>query len=90
MLLWILLSFGLALGVAIVACLMASSQAERRARRSLYAALGFSEDLIMELMAQKVPVSVQLALARRTSLSSGAPRTPAPSRPHAPPRRDPL
>ena len=90
MLLWILLSFGLVMGVAIAACTMASSQAERRARRNLYAALGFNEDLIAELMSQKASVSVQLALVRRTSLSSGLPPALAPSRHKAPPHRDPL
>jgi hypothetical protein len=71
MLLWILLSTGLALGVAVVACVLATIRAEKRARRSLYASLGLAEDLISILMARKGSVSLQLALVRRASLSSG-------------------
>ena len=72
MLLWILLPTGLTLGVAVVACVLATIRAEQRARRSLYASLGLAEDLISILMARKGSVSVQLALVRQASLSSRA------------------
>jgi len=71
MLLWILLSIGLALGVVVVACVLATIRAERRARRNLYASLGVGEDLVQVLMARKGSVSVQLALVRQASISSG-------------------
>ena len=71
MLLWILLSTGLALGVVVVACVLAAIKAEQRARRNLYASLGLAEDLISILMARTGSVSVQLALVRQASLSSG-------------------
>lgn len=71
MLLWILLTSGLALSVGAAACVAATIKAERRARRSLYGSLGMSEDLISVLMGRKGSVAVQLALVRQASLSSG-------------------
>ena len=71
MLLWIFLSTGLALGVAVAACVLATTRAERRARHNLYASLGLGQGLIAVLMARKGPVSVQLALVRQASISSG-------------------
>jgi hypothetical protein len=67
--LWILLSSGLALGVVMVACVLATIRAERRARRNLYASLGLGEDVVAILMAQKGSVAVQLALVRQASIS---------------------
>ena len=72
MLLWILLTCGLALGVAAAACVATTMKAERRARRNLYSSLGLSEDLISVLMGRKGAVSVQLALVRQASLSRGS------------------
>jgi hypothetical protein len=69
MLPWILLSMGLALSVMIAACVLAMMRAERRTRRSLYASLGFGEDLISVLMTRRGPVSMQLALVRQASIS---------------------
>jgi len=71
MLLWILLTCGLALGVGAAACVAATREAERRARRNLYGSLGLSDDLISLLMGRKGPVSVQLTLVRQAALSSG-------------------
>lgn len=71
MLLWILLSTGLALVLVAVACALATIRAERRARRNLYASLGLNEDLISLLMVQKGPVSAQLAHVRKASVSGG-------------------
>lgn len=72
MLLWILLSTGLALSVLAVVCVRVMVKAERRARRNLYASLGCHADLIPLLMARKGPVSVQLARLRQALLSGGA------------------
>jgi hypothetical protein len=71
MFLWMLPSFALVLGVVTAVCAVAAPRAERRARRSFYASLGFDEDLISILMAQKGSVSVQLARVRQAALSSG-------------------
>jgi hypothetical protein len=71
MLLWILLSSGLTLGAVAGACLLATTRAERRARRNLYSSLGLSDELISVLMRRKGPVSVQLALVRQASVSGG-------------------
>jgi hypothetical protein len=71
--LWILLSSGLALGVVVVACVLATIRAEQRARRNLYASLGLGEDVVAILMARKGPVSVQLARVRQASISRTGP-----------------
>jgi hypothetical protein len=71
MLLWILLSTGLALWAVTAACVSATIRAERRARRTLYASLGLNEELISLLMAQKGSVSTQLAYVRQASVSGG-------------------
>jgi hypothetical protein len=68
MLLWLLMFFGVALGVGVVAVAIAMRQAERQARRTLYRALGYDDKLIDPLMAQKGPVSTQLALIRKTPI----------------------
>jgi hypothetical protein len=52
MLLWILLTCGVALSVGVVAVALATIRAERRARRNLYGALGLGDDLISVLMAR--------------------------------------
>jgi len=88
MLLWILLTCGLALGVGAAACVAATIKAERRARRSLYGSLGLSEDLIAVLMGRQGSVAVQLALVRQASLSGGV--RPDDLRRNAPPGRDPV
>ncbi len=80
MLLWISLSCGAALGVAMVVCALATVSAERRARRNLYASLGLGDDLIAVLMAQKGSVSTQLALVRQAAVSGGAVRLEDPRR----------
>ena len=72
MLFWLSLSFGLGLGVAVIAVTLAMGRAERRARRMLYAALGYSDQLIVALMAQKGPIANQLALVRETSVVTAA------------------
>jgi hypothetical protein len=71
--LWILLLSGLALGVVMVACVLAAIRAEQRARRNLYASLGLGEDAVATLMTEKGPVSVQLALVRQASISRTRP-----------------
>jgi hypothetical protein len=72
MLLWILLTCGVALSVGVVAVALATIRAERRARRNLYGALGLGDDLISVLMARKGSVSAQLALVRQAALSNRA------------------
>jgi hypothetical protein len=71
MLLWLSLSIGLALCALAIAVGVAMHRAERRARYSLYAALGYGDDLISTLMVQKGPVSAQLALIRKTAIAPG-------------------
>ena len=72
MLFWLSLSFGLGLGVAAIAIVLAMGRAERRARRALYSALGFSDQLIVALMAQKGSIANQLALIRETNVATTA------------------
>jgi len=71
MLLWILLSCGVGFAVLALACALAMVQAERRTRRNLYRALGFNEELVSALMAQKGPISTQLARVRQSAVASG-------------------
>lgn len=71
MLLWILLSCGVAGAVLALVCALAMVRAERRARRNFYMTLGFNEELVSALMAQKGPVSTQLALVRQSAAASG-------------------
>jgi hypothetical protein len=77
MLFWLSLSFGLGLGVAVTAAVFAMGRAERRARRALYTALGYGDQLIVALMAQKGPIANQLALIRETSVTAGPNPEPA-------------
>ncbi|MDB5423577.1 MAG: hypothetical protein JWQ29_993 [Phenylobacterium sp.] len=74
MLMWLSLSIGTVLCVVTLAVALGLSRAERRARRSLYGALGISEDLIPALMSQKGPVSAQIALVRDRGLAPPAAR----------------
>lgn len=46
-------------------------RAEQRARRNLYTSLGFNDELVSALMAQRGPVSTQLALVRQSAVASG-------------------
>jgi hypothetical protein len=68
MLLWLSTSVGAALCAVVIAVTL--FRAERRARHSLYAALGVSDDLIPALMSQKGPVSAQMALVRQIDLTA--------------------
>jgi hypothetical protein len=70
MLFWLSLSFGLGLGVAVIAVVLAMGRAERRARRALYTALGYGDQMIAALMAQKGSISDQLALIRETRVAT--------------------
>jgi hypothetical protein len=66
MLFWLFLSFGLGLAVAVIAVVLAMDRAERRARRTLYTALGYNDQLVAALMVQKGSIAAQLALVRET------------------------
>ena len=68
MLLWLFLSCGLALGIGATAAIFAMRRAERRARQALYLALGYDDEVLAVLMAQKGSVSAQLALVRKATI----------------------
>ena len=68
MVLWLSLSVGAVLCASVIA--VALFRAERRARHSLYSALGVGDDLIPALMSQKGPISAQMALLRQTGLTA--------------------
>lgn len=80
MLLWISLVGGVGLAVAAVGLLLAMRHAERRARRTLFRALGLDEATVDLLMARNGDVLAELALVRRQDLASGEPPEPAPIR----------
>jgi hypothetical protein len=79
MLLWILLLGGLALAAGAMGLILAMGHAERRARRTLFRALGLPEDTVDLLMARDGDVLAELALVRRHDLTdpSGADLPPA-------------
>lgn len=79
MLIWLSLLFVLAVAAAGAGGIVAMRRADQRARRNLYATLGYGEDLVSALIAQKGPVSAQLAVVRKT----GALTSPRPD--EAPP-----
>ena len=70
MVLWLSLSVAVALCAVAIAATLAMFRAERRARQALYETLGVSRDLIPILMAQRGPVSAQVALVRKTDLAA--------------------
>lgn len=65
MLLWLTLSIGTALSLLAIAVLVAMARAERRAHRSFYRALGYSEDAIDALKRPNGPVAAQLMQVRQ-------------------------
>jgi len=75
MVLWVLLSVGLALLLAAVVLAVAMIRAERRARRRLYRALGLGEDAVELLMARSADVLTELSLLRMspTARDAGVP-----------------
>jgi len=75
MLLWISLIGGLGLAAAAVGLLVAMRHAERRARRTLFRALGLDDATVDLLMARNGDVLAELALVRRQDLP---PETAAP------------
>jgi len=77
MLLWILLLGGLALAAAVMAMVLAMGRAERRARRSLFRALGLPEETVELLMARNGDVLAELALVRRQDLAGLSAADPA-------------
>jgi hypothetical protein len=82
MLLWIWLIGGVALAAAVVGLIVAVSQAERRARRTLFRALGLDEETVELLMARNGDVLAELALVRRqdlAALSGAEPAEPEPA-----------
>ena len=83
---WLSLLFVLAMTAAVAGAIVAMRRADQRARRNLYAALGYGEDLVAALIAQKGPVSAQLAVVRKTSiLTSPRPdETPSQAKPSTP------
>ena len=90
MLLWILLLGGVALVGSAVALILAMAKAERRARRTLYRALGLPEETIELLVSRNGDVLAELTAMRRRDLASlaeeeppraeAAPAGPPPSR----------
>jgi hypothetical protein len=64
MVLWVLLFGGLAAICAIVTLILSVSRAERRARRSLYRALGLAETTVDFLMARNRDVLTELSYVR--------------------------
>ena len=62
--LWVWLFVGLLLVVVIGACLVAMSRAERRARRTLYRALGLGETTVGFLMERNRDVLAELTFVR--------------------------
>jgi hypothetical protein len=87
MILWV--AVGIALTVATVAAIglgVAMSQAERRARRNLYRALGLGDEAANLLIARKSDVLSELARLRRPAVASdaAASETPGPDG-HRPP-----
>lgn len=69
MLLWILLLGGLALVAAALGLILAMGHAERRARRTLFRALGLPEETVDLLMARNGDVMDELALVRRQDMT---------------------
>jgi len=69
MLLWIWLLGGLGLAAAAVGLIVAMRHAERRARRTLFRALGLDEATVELLMARNGDVLAELALVRRKDLT---------------------
>ena len=65
MLLWILLFAIVALALLTGALVLSMARAERRARRSLYRALGLSETTVEFLMARNRDVLTELTYVRR-------------------------
>jgi hypothetical protein len=65
MLLWISLFGGLALILAMIALMLSMGRAERRARRSLYRALGLAEATVDFLMKRNRDVLAELNYVRR-------------------------
>jgi transposase len=64
MLLWVLLIGGLAAVFAVFALILSVGRAERRARRSLYRALGLAETTIEYLMERNRDVLAELSYVR--------------------------
>lgn len=64
MLLWVLLIGGLATILAIVVLVVSVSRAERRARRSLYRALGLADTTVEFLMERNRDVLAELSYVR--------------------------
>jgi hypothetical protein len=65
MLLWVLLIGGVALTGAVLMLILSMGQAERRARRSLFRALGLDDETAELLMARNGDVLAELTLVRR-------------------------
>ena len=66
MLLWLLVIGGIVLALAaVVLLIVAMRQADRRARRSLFRALGLADDTVELLMSRSGDVLAELALVRR-------------------------
>jgi hypothetical protein len=64
MILWALLSVGLALLLAAAILAVAMLRAERRARRRLYRALGLADEAVELLMARSADVLTEISLLR--------------------------
>ena len=62
----------MALGIGVFAGVLAMRRADLRARRTLYQTLGYGDDLIARLSAQKGPVSAQLTLTRNSAIISSS------------------
>ena len=71
MLLPLILSFAIVLAVAVAAGVIAMRRADQHARRTLYASLGYGDEVIGALMGQKGPISAHLALVRKASIMTG-------------------
>jgi hypothetical protein len=75
--LWIWVLGGTALAAAAVALFVAMGQAERRARRTLFRALGLDASTVELLMSRNGDVLAELTLVRRQDLAPPAPEPKA-------------
>ncbi len=77
--LWVMVIGGLVLTIAaVVLLIVAMRQADRRARRALFQALGLAEETVELLMARNGDVLAELTLVRRHTPTAGG------DEPHAP------
>jgi hypothetical protein len=80
MLSWLLAIGGLVLAVAaVVLLIVAMRQADRRARRSLFRALGLADETVELLMSRNGDVLAEVTLVRRHAPHSAADEARAPS-----------